>query len=184
MRKCWLVYILMGLLFGWVDWYFLDLLASFSRNQTLSDAVFQIPGIIQLLIVAIVISLNYGVWLIPAIPFAIYEMRCSHSLWRAALSAILVWCMALLSYYAYYAFLLMFVGLPNLDFMLFSNRHSVTYWADWWPPFRRMIVYQLVEWIGIGIIGGAVVGTMSASLYARISKKRIEKAALVKQITA
>jgi len=102
MRKRWLLYILIGLVFGWVDWYFLNLLASFSQNQTLNDAIFPVPGVLRILIIAIIMGFNYGVWLIPAIPMAIYEMRYSHSLWRGALSAIIVWSMALVSYYAYY----------------------------------------------------------------------------------
>ena len=180
MRKRWLLYILVGLVFGWVDWYFLDLIASFSRNLTLTDAIFQIPRILQILIIAIIMGLNYGVWLIPAIPIAIYEMRFSHSLWRGALSAIIVWSMALLSYYAYYTFLLMFVGLPNLDFMLISNHLSTTYWADWWLSFRRLIVYQFLEWIGIAIIGGAVIGTICAYFYDHVSKKRMSAAQMKK----
>lgn len=122
MQKRWLVYILIGLIFGWADWYFLDFLASFSRNQALNDAIYQLPALFQMGIVAIFIILNYGVWLIPVIPTAVYEMKFSYSVWRAALAAVTVWSAALLSYYAYYTFLLMFIGLPNLDFMLISNR--------------------------------------------------------------
>jgi hypothetical protein len=115
--------------------------------------------------VGIIIALNYGVWLIPVIPTAVYEMKFSSSVWRAALAAVTVWSAALLSYYAYYTFLLMFVGLPHLDFMLLSNRHAATYWIDFWPPFRRVIVDQIVEWIGIGIVGGAIIGIISAYFY-------------------
>jgi hypothetical protein len=165
MQKRWLVYILIGLIFGWADWYFLDFLASFSQNQALNDAVYELPVLFRLVIVGIIIALNYGVWLIPVIPTAVYEMKFSSSVWRAALAAAIVWSAALLSYYAYYTFLLMYIGLPNLDFMLFSNRHAATYWIDFWPPFRRVILDQIVEWIGIGIVGGAIISTISAYFY-------------------
>jgi hypothetical protein len=165
MQKRWLVYILIGLIFGWADWYFLDFLASFSQNQALNDVVYELPVLFRLGIVGITIALNYGIWLIPVVPTANYEMKFSSSVRRAALAATVVWSAALLSYYAYYTYLLMFIGLPNLDFMLFSNRHAATYWIDFWPPFRRVILDQIVEWIGIGTVGGAIIGTISAYFY-------------------
>ena len=164
MRKRWLIYVAVGFVFGIADWYFLDLLALLSQNQALNETLDQAPELIRLLVVILLVSLNYGVWLIPVIPTAIYEMKHSQSLRWAAMSAVIVWSASLFSYYAYYACMLMFVGLPNLDFMLFSNRQSATYWTEWWPPFRRIIVDQFVEWIGVALIGGAIVGALSASL--------------------
>ena len=171
MRNRWLIYVAIGLCFGFADWYFLDLLASLSQNQALNENLLQAPEYIRVMIVMVLVISNYGVWLIPVIPAAIYEMKRSQSLRRAAISAVIVWSAAMLSYYAYYAFMLMFVGLPNMDFMLFSNRQSVAYWADWWPPFRRVILNQFVEWIGIAVIGGAIVGTLSAYVFKHTSKK-------------
>ena len=172
MHKRWMIYIIVGLVFGLADWYFLEFLASFSRNPALNDAIYQSPWILQLMIVAVIVLLNYGVWLIPVIPVSIYEMRYSQSIWRAALTAMLVWSTALISYYAYYSFLLMFVGLPNLGFMLYSNHLSTSYWLEWWPPFRRVIVDQLMEWIGIPLIAGSLVGFLSAYIYKRVSTKQ------------
>ena len=167
----WLIYALIGLGFGLLDWYFLDLLARLSQSGILD----QVPEYIQMLLVIPIIAANYGVWLIPVIPTAIYEMKRSQSLWRAALSAIVVWSMALVSYYAYYTMMLMFVGLPNMDFMLFSNRASPTYWADWWPPFRRVILNQLLEWIGVAFVGGALVGALSGTVFDWLVKRRARK---------
>jgi hypothetical protein len=175
LRNRWLIYVAVGLCFGFADWYFLDLLASLSQNQALNENLLQAPEYIRVLILMVLVISNYGVWLIPVIPAAIYEMKRSQSLRRAATSAVIVWSAAMLSYYAYYAFMLMFVGLPNMDFMLFSNRQSVAYWADWWPPFRRVILNQLVEWIGIAVIGGAIVGMLSAFVFKSLSKRRLQK---------
>ena len=175
MRNSWLMYIAVGLAFGIADWYFLGLLASLDENQALSDSLFQAPENIRLLIVIVLVTLNYGVWLVPVIPAAIYEMKCSHSLRRAAMSAVIVWSAAMLSYYAYYAFMLMFVGLPNMDFMLFANHQSTTYWDDWWPPFKRVILDQFVEWIGVAIIGGAIVGTVSACAFSLVVKIIVQR---------
>lgn len=171
MRNRWLIYSLVGLGFGIVDWYFLALLASLTQNH----AFLQAPKYIQPLILLVLMTLNFGIWLIPVIPVAISEEKHSHSLRWAAISAILVWSMAIFSYYSYYAFLLMFVGLPNSDFMLFSNRYSASYWADWWPLFKRVIVDQFVEWIVIAVIGGAIVGFASAYVSNFVSKRREKK---------
>ncbi|HBG75182.1 MAG: hypothetical protein A2X25_12965 [Chloroflexi bacterium GWB2_49_20] len=177
MRNRWLIYLVVGMGFGFADWYFLDLLALLSQNQSLNENLLQTPEYIHILILTVLVISNYGIWLIPVIPTAIYEMKRSHSLLRAAISAVIVWSAAMLSYYAYYAFLLLYVGLPNLNFMLFSNRQSTTYWADLWPPFRRVILVQFVEWIGIAVIGGMIVGTLSAYVYQQISKKRKQRGA-------
>jgi hypothetical protein len=79
--------------------------------------------------------------------------------------------MALVSYYGYYALILMFVGAPNLEFMLFANRAAPTYWADWWPPFKRVIADQFIEWIGIAIVGGGVVGALTGIVYRHVTHR-------------
>ncbi len=168
MRKRWWFYILLGLVFGLLDWYFLALLASVSQVQALNDA----PAWLQTGVVVLMVAFNYGVWLLPAIPAAIHERKISGSLLKAALAAALVWSLALVGYYAWYAFLLLFVGLPNFDFMLFSNRHAPSYWADFWPPFKRAIVDQLLEWIGVALVGGALAGAGSAYLSTLPGRKK------------
>jgi hypothetical protein len=169
MRNRWLIYAGLGLCFGLADWYFLDLLASLSQGQAFTEDLSEFA---RYMIVIPLVALNYGVWLIPVIPAALYEMKHSQSVRRAALSAALVWSMALISYYAYYTFLLMFVGLPHLEFMLFSNRHSAGYWADWWPPFRRVILNQFLDWLGVAIIGGGVIGSGSVIVFNSLRKNR------------
>ena len=173
-KNRWLIYILIGLAFGLVDWYFLAFLASITKSQ----AFLRTPDFVHLPLLLILMVFNFGVWLVPAIPVAIFETKQSHSWLHAAFSAILVWGMALLGYYIYYAFLLMFIGLPNLNFMLYSNHQSTSYWADWWPPFKRLIVDQLIEWIGVAVIGGAIVGIASRYLYEVVSKKHTKQGSI------
>ena len=172
MRNRWIIYVAIGICFGILDWYFLDLLASLNQVQFLNE---NLPSFVQVLIVILLVSMNYGIWLIPVIPVAIYEMKRSHSIRKAALAAILIWSTAIFSYYTYYAILLVFFGLPNLEFMLFSNHQTVSYWADWWPPFKRVILDQFVEWIGIALIGGGIVGSMSAFIFKSLSKNLKKK---------
>lgn len=177
MRNRWLIYVVIGLCFGFADWYFLDMLASLGQNKALNESLLLTPKYIRVLIVMGLVISNYGVWLIPVIPTAIYEMKRSHSLLRAAISSVVVWISAMVSYYIYYALLLMFVGLPNMDFLLFSNRQSATYWIDWWVPFRRIILDQFVEWIIIAVIAGAIVGIMSAYSFNLLSRKNARREA-------
>jgi len=172
MLKRWIIYILIGLVFGIIDWYFIDLLAYLNQTQRLNNFFLGRSDVFRQLYVIVIVILNYGIWLVPAIPIAVIEMKHSGKLWKAAVAAVVVWSMALLSYYAYYAFLLMFVGLPNFDFMLFKNRLSATYWADWWPSFKRVIVNQFFEWFMVGLAGGTIIGVISAYLYSISSKKR------------
>jgi imidazolonepropionase-like amidohydrolase len=170
MRNRWVVYIVLGLLFGIFDWYFLQLLSSIGQFDALNKFIGQAPYIVILMVQLLLITLNFGIWLVPVIPVSIFEIRRSGSVRRAALAAAMVWVCAIISYYGYYAFLIMFAGLPNLNFMLYENRHSPTFWAEWWPPFYRIIVVQFVEWIGVAIIGGAIVGALSAFTYRRIHR--------------
>ncbi|NJN43457.1 MAG: hypothetical protein HC806_01090 [Anaerolineae bacterium] len=71
MGNRWLIYTLIGLAFGIVDWYFLEGFAWLSKTL---DAD-RIPLFFQLLFITVFIGTNYGVWLIPVIPVAIYETR-------------------------------------------------------------------------------------------------------------
>jgi hypothetical protein len=79
--------------------------------------------------------------------------------------------MAMVSDYGYYVLILMFVGAPNLEFMLFANRAAPTCWADWWPPFKRAIVDPFIEWIGIAIVGGGVEGALTGIVYRHVTYK-------------
>ena len=174
MRKRWLKYAVIGFCFGIADWYFLDLLAAPSRNPSLNESLLQAPDFVRVLIVIALVASNYGIWLVPVIPTAIYEMKRSLSLRMAALAGVVVWSAAILSYYAYYTLMLMFVGLPGMEFMLFSNYSSASYWADWWPSFQRVILGQFGEWIGIALVGGALVGALSAIGYRDVAKRRVK----------
>lgn len=171
MRNRWLTYIGLGLCFGLVDWYFLALWARLSQTEALTQQLGQLSPLVQVFGVLLLIALNYGIWLVPVVPVAAYEMKRSGSIARAASAGIVVWSAAMVAYYGYYALMLMWVGLPNLDFMLFANRNEPGYWADWWPVFRRVIVDQFIEWLGIAVVGGAIVGAGTALLVGRIARR-------------
>jgi hypothetical protein len=160
----WIIFILLGLAFGILDWYFLDLLASLGRNEEFNIQMQQASGLLRLIFVLVLLTLNYGIWLVPVIPAAVSEYKRTGAIWRAALSASAVWSAAIFSYYAFYTALLMFAGLPGMEFILYAHRDLPTYWNDWWVSFQQVILNQFVEWIGVALVGGAIVGALSAAI--------------------
>lgn len=159
-KKRFLLYSLLGLAFGVFDWYYLDGLAHFPWG----------PLGENLIVVPIIILLNYGIWLVPVIPVAIYEARRSQRARSSALASALTWSAALLGYYAYYTVLLAFWGLPQMEHMLVFTTRSATFWQDWWVTFDRVILAQLLDWLPVGILGGAIIGFLTARFALRRSK--------------
>lgn len=146
--KRWPYYLLIGLIFGVLDWFYLDWLARGLGPNLGENPFFVIP---------VIILLNYGIWLVPVIPVILYEIRQADQVKTPILAAILTWCSALFSYYAYYAILLSTGQLPNLTHLsLFGSRY-VGFWRDYWAMFRWIILSQFLEWIPIAIIGGSII---------------------------
>jgi hypothetical protein len=119
----------------------------------------------SILVVPIIILLNYGIWLVPVIPCALVEIRYSGRIRLSAIAGSVVWSSALAGYYAYYAALLALVGLPHLDHLLLSNRNAPGFREEWAAAFDRMILSQLLEWMPIGLVGGAIVGGVVGCVY-------------------
>jgi hypothetical protein len=160
--KRWYVYILIGLAFGMVDWFYLDWLSR-SLGPNLGTNPF--------IIIPIIIGLNYGIWLVPVIPVIIYEIRQADQVKGPILAAILTWCSALFGYYTYYAILLSLGKLPNLAHLnLFGARYD-GFWRDYWAMFNRVILFQFLEWIPIAVIGGGII----AFLFWWVMRKRKPK---------
>ena len=163
LQNRWLTFVLLGLAFGILDWYYLDLLASIGRNESFNNQMQQSAELVRLIGVVVILALNYGIRLVPVIPSAVFEYTRTRVLWRAVVSASVVWSAAIFSYYTYYTFLLMFAGLPGMEFMLFANCDLPSYRNDWWVSFQQVILNQFIEWIGVAIVGGAIVGALSAA---------------------
>ena len=163
MRKRFAIYVAAGVLFGILDWYYLNGLANFHWGS-LGESILVIP---------IILFLNFGIWLLPVVAVAICEERRSHSLRQAALSGAIVWASAITSYYLYYTVLLAFFGLPHMEHLLFINRNELTFWSEWSIAFKRIILSQFLEWIGIALVGGGVVGYLSAKIDLGIRKRKL-----------
>jgi len=141
-------YCLVGLTFGVIDWFYLDLLANFPWGP-LGD---------KLIIVPIILSLNFGIWLVPVLGVSIYEVHQSKSVRLSALSGMAIWACSILGYYTYYIALLSFWGLPHMEHMLINQEHHAEYWQDWFQTFKVVILYQFFEWIPVAIVGGGGIG--------------------------
>jgi len=163
MKKRLAIYVAAGALFGILDWYYLNGLANFPWGS-LGESILVIP---------IILFFNFGIWLLPVVLVAIYEERRSFSLRRAALSGPVVWACAIPSYYLSYTILLAFFGLPHMEHLLFINRNNPTFWSEWSIAFKRIILEQFLEWIGIALVGGGVVGFLSAKIDVGIQKRKL-----------
>lgn len=145
--KHWHVYILVGLIFGIFDWFYLDWLAR-GLGPQLGDNPF--------IVIPVIIGLNYGIWLLPIIPVVIYESGQADSVKSPILAGILTWCCALFSYYTYYAVLLSFGKLPHLAHLNFFGTRYDGYWDEFGRMFIYLILQQFLEWLPVAIIGGSV----------------------------
>ncbi len=151
-NKRWYLYGLIGLIFGMIDWFYLDWLA-FGLGPNLGENPF--------IAIPIVIGLNYGIWLVPIIPVTLFESQRSESIKGPIKAGILTWCCALLSYYSFYAVLFSLGKLPNLEwFNIFGERFD-GFWWQYWRWIRSIILLQLLEWLPIGLIGGGIIGALA-----------------------
>ncbi len=150
--KRWYVYVLLGLGFGVLDWFYLDWLA-FSFGPSLNSS--------SLWLIPLVLGMNYGIWLVPIIPVVILESRKASRIKQPILAGILTWCSAIFSYYAFYGILLSLGKLPNLEHLnIFGDKYG-DFWFEYWRQFKNLILGQFLEWSLIAIIGGAIMGVLA-----------------------
>ena len=149
-----LLYTLIGLVFGMIDWFYLNWLAHISWGS-LGQSILVVP---------IIIMLNYGIWLVPLIPIVIYEVRHSDKTIYPMLAGALTWCSAMVSYYAYYAIMLSLGKLINLEHLNIFGEKYETFWPEYWQMFNRIILDQFHEWVIIALIGGAAIGALTFRL--------------------
>ena len=80
-KRRFLLYALIGLIFGIIDWFYLDWLAHISWGS-LGESILVVP---------IIIGMNYGIWLVPIIPVVIYEARQADKILYPVLAGTLAW---------------------------------------------------------------------------------------------
>lgn len=150
-KRVW-VNVLIGLVFGVLDWFYLDWLAQGDKWGSLGDS---------LIIVPILILMNFGIWLLPIIPVVIYETKQSNKILNTIWAGELTWCCAIFAYYAYYGVLLATGKLEHLEHLNLFGERSETFWFEYWQMFNQIILNQFLEWIIIAIIGGAAIGALA-----------------------
>lgn len=153
-----LLYILIGLVFGVIDWFYLNWLADISWGS-LEQSILVVP---------IILLMNFGIWLVPLLPVAFFEVRHSDKMIFPVFAGALTWSCAIFSYYTYYAILLSLGKLIHLEHLNIFGEKYETFWPEYWQMFNRIILNQFFEWIIIAIIGGAVIGALAFWFYHKI----------------
>lgn len=149
-RHRFLLYASIGLIFGIIDWFYLEWLAHVSWGS-LGESILVVP---------IIIGMNFGIWLVPIIPVVIYEAMWAEKIINPMLAGMLTWSCAILSYYAYYAILLSLGKLIHLEHLnIFGDKYE-TFWYEYWQMFKGIILGQFLQWILIAVIGGAIIGVV------------------------
>ncbi len=167
-RSRFLLYALIGLIFGTIDWFYLDWLAHISWGS-LGEFILVIP-----IVIPIIIAMNYGIWLVPIIPVVVYEARRARRMRDPMLVGMLTWSCAIFSYYFYYAILLSSGKLMHLEHFNIFGEKDESFWYYYWQMFKGIILSQFFEWIVIAVLGGAIIGAMSFWFIHRKSKDQKE----------
>lgn len=157
MKNRWLVYTLIGILFGVFDFYYQTFISNTFQNQL-------IGGIGKTIVWLILIV---GIWLVPIIPIILHETKISHTSWKPALASALTWSASVVAYYLTNAFQLAIVGVPLLPEMHLSNRNDPNFWANWKSVFVFDLVAANVDWIVVAVVGGTVIGYLLSFIYLR-----------------
>ena len=161
-KRRFLLYALIGFVFGIIDWFYLDWLAHLSWGS-LGESILVVP---------IIIAMNYGIWVVPIIPVVVYEARRAQRIRNPMLAGMVTWSCAIFSYYFYYAALLSLGKLVHLEhFNIFGDKDE-TFWYYYWQMFKGIILGQFFEWVIIAVIGGGVMGALIYVISRRLAHRR------------
>jgi hypothetical protein len=162
MKKRWLGYTIIGLVFGVFDFYYQIFIHTKFYDQLLS-------GLGRSLVWPILVL---GIWLVPVIPIILHEAKFSHSSWLTALASALTWSTSVVAYYLTNAFQLAIVGVTSRSEMHISNRNDPYFWMNWRGVFLDDLIMNNVEWIVVAVIGGTAIGFSLSFIYLRLKAVR------------
>lgn len=161
MKKRWFYYLLIGLVFGAGYWHYFSLAAR-------AINYFFVPSentLILALSVLVSLLIDFGVWLLPGILPAVYELRQSSTL-RQAVGAVVIVCIsAVIGYYLNYMAMLALVGLPHMESLVILGERTAelgTLWAEWFP---KLILNNMIKWVGIGLLLSSLAGLATGKIY-------------------
>ena len=152
MKKRWLIYVLIGVLFGVFDFYYQE----FTQNLITSTKIWFVVA--------------WSVWLVPVIPIVLYEAKISKSLVKSVFANILVWSVSVISYYMYIPIKLVFIGQSTMLEFYISNYRSEFYLSNLKLLIWGLISEDAPEWLLVAILGGLIVGFCISFSYLRLRK--------------
>lgn len=153
MKRTYLCFGGVGLLFGIADWYFPLVLQRLSFPAWL----FTIS--------------TFAIWLLPAGLVSIWSMGLHHTVRNAAGAVCTCWTCAIVAYYGYYAWLLAVPGLPQLADAHLVGLRSEQCWATWRMLLQATFLPQLTKWLPTAILGGYTVGYALGYTYCWVNTK-------------
>ena len=162
MKKRWLIYLLIGVLFGIFDIYY----------QTWTQPLFPLTPFGNIALVVAVLS----VWLVMVIPIAIREAKASRSVWLAAAASAFSWSVSIISYYLFMGVKLILIGQPAREEMHISNRADPYYWSNVKSFFLGDFLGGVGEWILVALIGGCLVGLVAGWIALKRQNARLPAA--------
>lgn len=160
MRKRWISYGVVGILFGIFDFYYQE----FTEGL---NYIFN-KNILIWFIVA------WGIWLIPAILIDLYEVKTSKNIKKPIIANIFVWITAVFSYYMWIPIKWVFIGQPSMSYMHISNLNSEYYFDNLKNIFWGLMTEDAPEWIVVAIVGGSVIGFLVGFSYMHLKRQKNE----------
>lgn len=169
MKRRWFIYIIIGIVFGVIDFYYHGFLANYLvRKQAFNSSLArEIAWLV----------LSIGIWLVLIIPIVLHEAKVSQSRVLSALASSLTWCASIISYYLTNAVQLAFIGLPTRPELHISNRRDPFFWGNWKSVFWYDIVGGIVEWAVVAVVGGFIIGFLISFIYLHLRETRNVKKA-------
>ena len=150
-----LFYAAIGLIFGVLDWFYLDWLAHLSWGS-LGQSIIAVP---------IILIMNYGIWLVPVLPIAIYAARHADRIASPVLASTITWVCAMVGYYGFYALQLSLGKLPNYEYLNIFGEKYTGFWLDFWRMFNWIILSQFLEWSVIAVVCGSILGAIIYKIF-------------------
>jgi len=164
-KQRWWIYVIIGISFGVFDFYYHSFLSNIlARQQAFTPST---GGEI------IWLTLSIGIWLVPIIPIAIYEVKNSKSKLLTIFASTLTWCTSIVSYYLTNALQLAFIGSPTRLELHISNQNDPFFWENWADVFYQdILVAGIVRWSVVAVLGGFIIGFLISYIYLRFRECR------------
>lgn len=160
----WVIYALIGVCFGVIDWYVRETLKAVCPPLGALGIIVGVP-------------VMWGVWLLPALAVAYAELRASRRVALCSLAVALVWVAAIVSYHLFYGFLMAFDEASPLSLGYALGHLSSRGWADWGEITRTLTLGYIMRWGAVALVSGGAVGCAIGAGMGWLGARRIARAA-------